>query len=103
MQMPSAGPTTVNTCISIPSRTLTAFPALLVDRQGYALDGGKEVGVEIEGTYIQGNNQANVGKHGITINGHLNSVTIVGNHIGNYPEVGGNQGYGSGQYPTWRG
>lgn len=60
---------------------------------GITIDGGAEVGIEIEGNYILGNNQANVGKHGISINGHPNSVTITGNHINNYPEVGGHQGY----------
>lgn len=60
---------------------------------GITIDGGSEVGIQIEGNYIQGNNQANVGKHGISINGYPTSITITGNEIGNWPEVGGNQGY----------
>jgi hypothetical protein len=52
-----------------------------------------EYGTTIADSYIQGNNQANGGFNGISITGHPGPVVIHGNHINNFPEVGGLQQY----------
>ena len=64
-------------------------------KDGITIDGGSFVsnGVFIEHSLIEGNNTSNAGYSGISISGHPNAVSVTGNIIQNYPEVGGFQRY----------
>ena len=64
-------------------------------KDGITIDGGTYVpnGVFIEHSLIEGNNTSNAGYNGISISGHPNAVSVTGNIIQNYPEVGGFQQY----------
>jgi hypothetical protein len=61
---------------------------------GILIDGSTELGTTIESNFILGNNQSNrPNLSGIRIANHPGPVTIIGNQIGNYPEVNGHQKY----------
>ncbi len=49
--------------------------------------------VDYSNNFILGNNQSNAGYSGIDFSAHPGGRTVVGNTIGNYPEVGGFQQY----------
>jgi hypothetical protein len=61
---------------------------------GFLIDSTSPVGIFIDHNLIEGNNQSNTsGDSGILVTAHFNTLSVTGNVIQNYPEVGGNQAY----------